>query len=209
MAYEFNGTTQNLSMGSFPVSGPPLTIAGWFNANNITQGCFIAGVSEGSRYFAIAATGDIAGDPVSTVEFDGSAVKIASTTTGYTANTWTHAAGVWTSLSNRTAYINGGSSGSNAATSNATTLTSAHIGANAAISSNRMNGRIAEVGVWNVALTAAEVASLAKGMTCDKIRPQNLVFYAPLIRDLIDQKGGLTITNNNGATVATHPRVYA
>jgi hypothetical protein len=70
------------------------------------------------------------------------------------------------------------------------------------------NGTIAEVGIWNAALTAAEIASLAKGMTCDKIRPQNLVFYAPLVRDLIDQKGGLTITNNNGATVANHPRIY-
>jgi hypothetical protein len=58
-------------------------------------------------------------------------------------------------------------------------------------------------------LTAAEIASLAKGMTCDKVRPESLVFYAPLVRDLIDAKGGLTITNNNGATVANHPRVYA
>ena len=68
---------------------------------------------------------------------------------------------------------------------------------------------MAEVGIWNAALTAAEVASLAKGMTCDKVRPQSLVFYAPLVRDLIDQKGGLIITNNNTATVAVHPRVYA
>lgn len=71
------------------------------------------------------------------------------------------------------------------------------------------DGLIAEVGIWNAALTPAEVASLAKGMTCDKIRPQNLAFYAPLVRDLNTQKGGLIITNNNGATVATHPRVYA
>jgi hypothetical protein len=71
------------------------------------------------------------------------------------------------------------------------------------------NGTIAEVGIWNAALTAAEIASLAKGMTCDKVRPQSLVFYAPLIRNLQDVKGGLTITNNNGATVANHPRVYA
>jgi hypothetical protein len=71
------------------------------------------------------------------------------------------------------------------------------------------NGTIAEVGIWNAALTAAEIASLAKGMTCDKVRPQSLVFYAPLVRDLIDAKGGLTITNNNTATVANHPRVYA
>ena len=71
-----------------------------------------------------------------------------------------------------------------------------------------MNGLIAEVGIWNAALTAEEVASLAKGMTCYKVRPQSLVFYAPLVRDLTDQKGGLTITNNGGATVANHPRIY-
>ena len=70
-------------------------------------------------------------------------------------------------------------------------------------------GSLAEVGIWNAALTADEVASLADGMTCNKIRPQSLVFYAPLVRDLIDVKGGLTITNNNSATVAAHPRVYA
>lgn len=67
---------------------------------------------------------------------------------------------------------------------------------------------MAEVGIWNVALTQPEIASLAKGITCDKIRPQNLVFYAPLVRDLIDAKGGRAITNNNGATVAPHPRIY-
>ena len=72
-----------------------------------------------------------------------------------------------------------------------------------------MTGLIAEVGIWSAALTAAEIASLAKGMTCDQIRPQNLVFYAPLVRDLNDQKGGRVITNNNAATVANHPRVYA
>ena len=71
-----------------------------------------------------------------------------------------------------------------------------------------MNGLIAEVGIWNVALTVAEIASLAKGITCEKVRPQSLVFYAPLVRDLSDQKGGRAITNNNGATVANHPRIY-
>jgi hypothetical protein len=111
------------------------------------------------------------------------------------------------SNSSRTIYLDGGGSATNTATitptpANITSLRAGWTGAT-------LDGCVAEVGVWNAALTAAEVASLAKGMTCDKIRPQNLVFYAPLVRDLIDQKGGLTITNNNGATVATHPRVYA
>jgi hypothetical protein len=71
------------------------------------------------------------------------------------------------------------------------------------------NCLIAEVGIWNAALTADEIASLADGMTCDKVRPQSLVFYVPLVRDLQDVRGGLSITNNNTATVANHPRVYA
>lgn len=83
-----------------------------------------------------------------------------------------------------------------------------HIGTRISDNDN-FDGDIAEVGVWNVALTAAEIASLADGMTCDKVRPQSLVFYAPLVRDLQDVRGGLTITNTNTATVANHPRVYA
>jgi hypothetical protein len=80
-----------------------------------------------------------------------------------------------------------------------------------AISNNSFvwDGLIAEAAVYSAALTADEIASLAKGMTCDKVRPQSLVFYAPLVRELQDVKGGLTITNNNTATVANHPRVYA
>jgi hypothetical protein len=79
----------------------------------------------------------------------------------------------------------------------------------AGVVGNYFSGDIAEVGVWNVALTADEIASLADGFTCDRVRPQSLVFYAPLIRDLADLAGGRAITNNNTATVANHPRVYA
>jgi len=65
-----------------------------------------------------------------------------------------------------------------------------------------------EIGFWNVALTASEIASLAAGFTPDQIRPQSLQFYTPLVNNLIDVRGGLAITNNNGASVANHPRVY-
>jgi hypothetical protein len=69
-------------------------------------------------------------------------------------------------------------------------------------------GDYAELGMWQATLTAEEVASLAKGMTCDKIRPQSLVYYTPLIRDIQDLARGMTLTNTN-STVANHPRVYA
>jgi hypothetical protein len=131
-----------------------------------------------------------------------------------TNGTWFHAAFSSTSASTNDMkiYANG-TQGTNQISGN--TLTTAITNAvvpqiNGRNGANNLNSfQAAEVGIWNAALTAAEIASLAKGMTCDKIRPQSLVFYAPLVRDLIDQKGGLAITNNNGATVATHPRVYA
>ena len=210
MAYDFTAaSSQYLSMTSSPVSGPPLTMACWFNADQVTTSDYLVSVTSSlNEYFALAIFGANAGDPVGAFDFR-SGPFFAYTTTGYTAGQWTHAAGVWSSLSSRTAYINGGSSGTNTSSQTAITLTRAQIAANAAVATNRMNGLIAEVGIWNAALTAAEVASLAKGMTPDKIRPQSLVFYAPLVRDINDQKGGLTVTNNNAATVANHTRVYA
>jgi len=90
----------------------------------------------------------------------------------------------------------------------ASAATNFQIGNSTGDSTETFVGQIAEVGIWDVALTAAEIASLGKGITCDRVRPQSLKFYAPLIRNLQDVRGGVTITNNGGATVANHPRVY-
>jgi hypothetical protein len=70
-----------------------------------------------------------------------------------------------------------------------------------------LNGQVSEVGIWKAGLTDAEITALARGFTADQIRPQSLSFYAPLVRNFQDVRGGLVITNNNGATVATHPRI--
>lgn len=189
-----------------------------FNSNSITAGQALVSAQQSlSSGFAgravLFAAGDIANDPVGVNTFGAtSSGTQANTTTGYTANQWYSAAAVFNSVQNYSSYINGGS----VANGTSTTVPNFSIGGvtigarwNGSNFGVYASGQIAEVGIWNAALTAAEIASLAKGMTCDKIRPQSLVFYAPLVRDLIDAKGGRSITNNNGATVATHPRVYA
>lgn len=71
-----------------------------------------------------------------------------------------------------------------------------------------LNGVQSEIAIWKGAgLNADEVVALSKGFTAPQIKPQNLSFYAPLVRDLQDLRNNFTITNNGGATVATHPRV--
>jgi hypothetical protein len=212
MAFSFNGTTQFLT-ATAPVTAVPLTVSCWFYANNITVNMALVVLEDvgGTHRFDLQALGAITGRPIQCGTSAGGPSSIARTSTGFSANIWNHACGIQAATNSRTAYLNAGGQVTNTSVQAPIGISVLKIGSInvSGTNSNFLNGLIAEVGIWNAALTAAEVASLAKGMTCDKVRPQSLVFYAPLVRDLIDQKGGLTITNNNGATVANHPRVYA
>lgn len=94
---------------------------------------------------------------------------------------------------------------------NPTGFTRLHIGSrrNNSTTDNYFNGKIAEVAIWNTALSDSDFISMLIGISCTLVRPQNLVFYAPLIRDIVDfSKTRLALTNNGGATVADHPRIY-
>ena len=211
MAYEFNGTNQRLNTTSTPVATVPITLACWFRADDVTANhcLFELANSAGGNGFRLLAAGAIAGDPIFADYLVISGTN-AQTTAGYTAGTFHHAAATFPNNTTVTAYLDGGNSATSTGSALNPSPTRINIGARFFTSSPGLffDGLIAEVGIWNAALTAAEIASLAKGMTCDKVRPQSLVFYAPLVRDLINQKGGLTITNNNAATVANHPRIY-
>jgi len=208
MAYTANGTTQYLSFAA-PVTAVPVTIAAWFYPTSAIVGSIgYIGVESSQNRIVLSYR------PTGAVQIytqSGNAFPSIDSTATTPINTWAHACGVVASNSSRSIYLNGGNpSTSTAAINSQGALNSANIFARTAVSSvgTFFQGAIAEFGIWNAALTADEIASLAKGMTCDKIRPQNLVFYSPLVRDLIDQKGGRVITNNNAATIANHPRIY-
>lgn len=212
MAYNFNGTSQRLTVGSSPVSGLPITMAAWIRPTSISGTRTLMSIYSSTDSDRVALYFSGATPGVYTVN-DGVSGAIAQSGTA-SQNSWGHLAGVVSATNSRVAYWNGaaGTIGTTSITGLAT-FNRIVVAARPEGANNTMgefaSGDIAEVGVWNVALTAAEIQSLAKGMTCDKVRPQSLVFYAPLVRDLIDVKGGLTITNNNTATVADHSRVYA
>lgn len=219
MAYNFKTASSQRLTANLSGIAEPCTIAVWARPASVTNMTAVSLVAsdDDRRSVALIASG-ANHNPRASVINDGIIAISADSTFNAASNTWVHLCGVFASTSSRTIYANGGNSNTNTASlTNANSSAIVSIGATRATSgqpaSNTpvsfFNGQLAEVGIWSVALTAAEIASLAKGMTCDKVRPQNLVFYAPLVRDLVDQKGGLTITNNNGATVANHPRVYA
>ena len=109
------------------------------------------------------------------------------------SDTWHHAAAVWSASNARKAYSNGGTLlGGAEATDTADTglsLTAAEI--NLIVDAT---GGIADIGVWNTALTDQEVAFLANGGRPHQLtsKVSNLVFYIPNRRTLIENVSGFT-----------------
>jgi len=208
MAYQFTAASSQYLSSLAPLTNVPLTICCWVKFNSNTGADQIAvSIGNGVTHRLQIGTFNLQNFYIASV---GTTQGTSEVTGDIAVNSWNHICGVTPSTSSRTIYKNGIAGTTNNTNIALNNFTEVLVGArrNTALGLFT-NGNIAEVGIWNAALTAAEIASLAKGMTCDKVRPQSLVFYAPLVRDLTDQKGGLSITNNNGATVATHTRVYA
>jgi hypothetical protein len=217
MAYSFTAaSSQYLSTASTPVSSLPCTLACWFRITNTNNNTVLLALDSGASS-RIQITNNGVASPkraVQALTLNSSNVfgRVGANTATYSTDTWYHAAGVFEDNDTINAYFNG-SVGTIVTDSPAVSVSGINkilVGARTSAGSlgQYHDGQIAEVGIWNAALTDDEIASLAKGITCDKVRPSALRFYAPLVRNLQDVRGGLTITNNNTATVAVHPRVY-
>lgn len=216
MARAFSAAgSQYLSTTQSPVQSHPLTIVCWVRTANVvanpTQALVAAGrVNTNNRHSLQLVNNASAAQAVSRQDLNaGVAAQTANNVVAQ--GVWTHVAATFESPTLRQVWAGGVVGGTNT-----TAATPSGPFDYVAIGSRYnptlgayANGDIADVGIWNVVLTADEIAALARGVTCDQIRPQSLVFYAPLIRDLVDVRGGLTITNNNGVTVSDHTRVYA
>lgn len=203
-----------LEHASAVVTAAPLTMACWgyFDDRTVTATLMCLGVAAvDGNYFAIDMSGTEADDPIRAITSAGVGGFLAGSVAGPTTdNTWGHCAGVFTSATSRIAYFNGTAGVAETTSSTPAGLDRTDIGRllyEGGVPVNYMSGRIAEPAIWNVALTAAEITSLVRGVSPLLIRPSALIFYAPLIRELIDVRGGATLTAT-GTTVVDHPRMY-
>ena len=187
MARSFaNASSEYLRVSSAVVTATPLTLACWFNVNNVTAEHTLISICDdatNTNMFALNASGVQAGDPVRAYATTGVGA-FAVTTTGYTASTWHHAAGVFTSSTDRAAFIDGGSKGTATDDLTPTGLDRTAIAVLDRLSpASYVDGEIAEAAIWDAALTDGEVASLAAGYSPLLIRPTSLKAYWPLDRD--------------------------
>lgn len=168
--------------GTAPVTALPITLAIWARLSGTgSQNLMYVNGDAGANHGV--SVGYVTAGRVAANSYADPTDATAETTTGITTNTWHHCCGVFASITSRIAYIDGGSSGSNSTSKTVTNF------ANIAIGSYRTStgvqwgpaaGQLAEAAIWNVALTASEVAALARGIPPYKIRPDALRGYWPL-----------------------------
>lgn len=190
----------------------PLTISAWYRTPTTTWTtaeaiAVFADSADGNPAFGVLLNN--AGQPSATVR-NASGNQVASIwgTTAF-ANTWYHIVGTYVSSTARTVFVNGAKG-----TLNSTSSTAAVSGCNSIQIARRIaaegkaKGEIAEVGMWSAELTNAEIASLYGGLAPISVRPQNLFFYTPLVRESIELRHNHPRTVSGGPRVTEHIRVY-
>lgn len=164
IAATYNGSNQNHEYTTAPIfTAYPFTIEGWGNSTNATaeQAVAVGTDAAGDDWITLGFAGNVAGDPVRAGRHaSGGTERHAATTTGYTVGQWHHACGTFPSTTLATAYIDGGSAGTNGNTVAPTFSDFQHqIGAFKVSSTyfSPFAGRLCDVIIRNVDLTADEV----------------------------------------------------
>jgi hypothetical protein len=176
-----SASSQYLENTNAVLTSMPFTMACWFRSSDLTttQTAMALGASGSNDRWALFLAGAQAGDFLQAASVQSGTTTAAATTTGFSADTWHHGCAVFASANSRSIYIDGGSKGSNAGSSTPGTPNRTSIGArnSSGVYGVFMSGRIADAGIWNVALSDAEVAALAKGLHPTRMRPDALVAF--------------------------------
>lgn len=210
-ARSFNGTTQYLVHNAGPNVTRPMTYAAMFNpaALDVNYTVLSTGQAASNDHFvrlSLAGTTN----RVAAGSADTSAVVAATSTTAYSAGAWQHGTAVFNSATDRRAFLEGGSKGTNATSRNPAAPDRTTIGVTHRLTLlNFLNGSVAFAAMWDVALTDDEVAILGKRFDPRLVRPDQLRHYWPLIRDAdIDIVGGKNMTPTASPGVSTNPRIF-
>lgn len=213
MAYDLDGSSGWLGLSFSPIGSLPFTMSAWFkpDSNTVDGVAVCLANSTGSERYSMRVNGSVAGDPIGAESRSAAnAASTANTSTGYSTGAWQHAAAVYASDSSRTAYLNGAGAVTDTTTIAFSTINRLAIGARLAtnVAGTFLDGGIADVALWNVALSADEIAALAKGISPLLIRPAALAFYAPLVRQLINLKGAAALSLTGTGAVADHLPIF-
>jgi hypothetical protein len=98
------------------------------------------------------------------------------------------------SATSRAAFVHGGNKGIATTSFNSTTTGQARIGSSGTTQGGYY-GWMAEVALWDIALSDEEVYNLSQGLSADRVRLNNLRYYAPFHMKVPTIDGVAKITN--------------
>jgi hypothetical protein len=214
MARTFNGTTDFMRVASaLGVTAPPFTFHARFRNANTTANGTIMAVSDGSNdaHYMIY-RGATANDPLGAASNDQGVASGEGQVETFATQSWHVGIAYYGSDTSRQAHRGriqvyaGGLDQTTLVTPDA--MSEWNIGRYSSVVGSYFTGDISHAAIWSAALSVDELKSLAVGFSPRRIRPQSLVFYAPLIRDVYDYKGGATITLTGAATVADEGHTF-
>lgn len=214
---EFVNASGQFGVCTIASQTPPITIAAWAWPKQDSASLAIFGLNasdNASERLQVFMNGTLAGDPFGVAVVDSTGTSTVLTGGSANTNAYQHVVGVFTSATSRTLYVGGAPVGTNTTSRTANGLTIASVGAvkSSSVYTSPWTGEIAEVAVWSVALTDAEILSLSVGSSPLLIRPANLVFYSPLTGRETSSEwnlvGSAVSLTNSPAASANHPRIY-
>lgn len=204
-----------IQLNTTPVTAPPFTFACWGNPATSTGTMLMElNVVGGTHRYALGLSSTV---PYAD-QFDGTNTGTASHASTPSDGSWHHFCGVFTSNNSRTIYLNGAGAVTNTTAvagftpADLASLPAISVGARKASGSYSLHwdGSIAECAVWNVALEADEVATLATGASPYFVRPANLLCYFPLFGNEspeLSRMASPMFGTVVGAVKDAHPRV--
>src|SRR5262245_59123939 len=164
-----------LTTGAVPISMAARFKGALIQAATGLVGCYKTS-ADSWHYLAVV------GNNVWARSYDGGAgIGNAAGVTAATANVWQSAVGVWAATNDRKVYLNGALDASNTTVVTVTGLNLTRLGAIYYSGGPQFfNGELADVAIWNVALSADEALAYGRGVSPLLIRPGGLLAYWPL-----------------------------
>jgi len=206
-----DAASQYLEINQAVIAACPLTIAFWFNSDDVTNNqdaLCIAQDDDADRYYSLGPWGNGAGATSVTLFRRKDSTVATATTTSYLANTWHHACAVCAADDDAAMFLDAGGKNTSAVSVVPTGWDRTRIGSSADSSpTNYMSGSLADIAVWSAALTDAEVGLLARGIPPVAILPWHLISYWDLVGDDRDKMGPryYHMTPVNNPSWAAHP----
>lgn len=213
-------TSNFLRAASAVATAAPLTMACWAKTSLTGTAQGVAGIynsaSAANRNLFRLSLGNT--NAATAVTADGSTSNNATSSTTISANTWFHICGVFASATSRAVYLNGGGKGTDVVSTVPSGLNRTSIGLqndNATVNlpfAAAGTGDIAELVVWNIALSDTDVAALANGTHPFLVHPEAIVGYWPLIGNNSPENNWLsntaTMAVQGTLTASPHTRIF-